>query len=471
MKSLMWFRNDLRMDDNPALRNACIESDEVHAIYIFSSKQNELHNEANCKIEFVIDNLKKLDKELSKINIPLTIIDSQGFDDNSDIIFNLFKERSFTKVFWNNQFGTDEQKRDELVKRSFEINNIEFSSYDEKVVYPPGFIRTGENKPYSVFTPFKRKWIENFNLDLLDIEFKYLEKKKSSITSNVVDFDFKFKRNHLVDMTVWPSGEISAKDRLELYLSKNILRYSQDRNDPIIDGTSRISPYLANGIISPKRCILEALKINNFELDTGDKGITKWIDEIIWREFYKNIMYCFPKVSQNKPFQDYTNKIKWRYKKSEFDAWKNGNTGFPIIDSAMRQLKSEGWMHNRLRMVVAMFFTKNMLHDWRIGEEFFMQNLIDGDFSSNNGGWQWSSSTGTDAAPYFRIFNPLTQSKNFDGEGLFIKKYLKELKGVDKKEIHDPQTETRFNCNYPNQILDLKESRLRAIEAFNNAKN
>ena len=467
----MWFRNDLRMDDNPALRNACIEFDEVHAIYIFSSKQNDLHNEANCKIEFVIDNLKSLDKELSKINIPLTIIDSEGFDDNSDIILNLVKERSFNKVFWNNQFGKDEQKRDELVIRSFQNNNIKFSSYEEKVVYPPGSIRTGEDKPYSVFTPFKKKWIENFNLDFLDIEFKYAAKKKSLIVSNISEFDFKFKKNHLVDMSIWPSGEASAKDRLELFLDKNILRYSQDRNDPIIDGTSRISPYLANGVISPKRCILEALKINNFELDSGEKGITKWIDEIIWREFYKNIMYSFPKVSQNKPFQDYTNNIKWRYEKSELDDWKNGNTGFPIIDSAMRQLKQEGWMHNRLRMVVAMFFTKNMLHDWRIGEEFFMQNLIDGDFSSNNGGWQWSSSTGTDAAPYFRIFNPLTQSKNFDGEGLFIKKYLKELKDVDKKEIHDPQIETRLSCNYPNQILDLKESRLRAIEAFNNAKN
>ncbi len=471
MKSLIWFRNDLRTDDNPALRNACLESDEVHAIYIFSSKQNNLHNEANCKVEFVIENLKRLDQELSKINIPLTIFDSVGFNDNSDIILNLVKERSLDKVFWNNQFGEDERKRDELVLRSLDENRVRYSSYDEKVVYQPGSIRTGEDKPYSVFTPFKKKWIENFNLDLLDIEFKYLPKKKTSTESNLEKFDFKFKRKHLVDMSIWPPGESHARDRLRLYLDKNIFRYSQDRNDPIIDATSRISPYLANGVISPKRCILEALKINNFELDAGEKGVTKWIDEIIWREFYKNIMFCFPKVSQSKPFQDYTNNIKWRFEKSELDAWKHGNTGFPIIDSAMRQLKSEGWMHNRLRMVVAMFFTKNMLHDWRLGEEFFMQNLIDGDFSSNNGGWQWSSSTGTDAAPYFRIFNPLTQSKNFDGEGLFIKKYLTELKDVDKKEIHNPSEETRNFYNYPNQILDLKQSRLRAIEAFNNAKN
>ena len=157
MKSLIWFRNDLRIDDNPALKNACLESDEVHAIYIFSSKQNYIHNEANCKIEFVIENLKSLDQVLSKINIPLTIIDSVGFDDNSHIILNLVKERSLNKVFWNNQFGKDEQKRDELAIRSFKQHDIKFSSYDEKVIYPPGSIRTVEDKPYSVFTPFKKK--------------------------------------------------------------------------------------------------------------------------------------------------------------------------------------------------------------------------------------------------------------------------------------------------------------------------
>ena len=182
-------------------------------------------------------------------------------------------------------------------------------------------------------------------------------------------------------------------------------------------------------------------------------------------------MFSFPKVSKGMPFQDYTKNIKWRFNKEEFDAWKNGKTGFPIIDSAMRQLITEGWMHNRLRMVVAMFFTKNMLHDWRLGEAYFMQNLLDGDFSSNNGGWQWSSSTGTDAAPYFRIFNPITQSKNFDSDGLFIKKYVSELKELDKKEIHDPEENIRNHLNYPSQILDLKQSRLRAIEAFNSAKN
>ena len=471
MKSLVWFRNDLRTDDNPALRAACFQSEEVHGVFIYSNNQMKLHNEANCKIEFIIKNLKSLEKSLSELNIPLTIISSDGFYDNPKKIYNLINERSITNIYWNNQFGEDEGLRDKEVKELLKKNNINYSSYDDQVVFPAGTFKTGEGNPYSVFTPFKKRWVDNFNIDLLDIEFEYVPKAKTNISSNINDFDFCFKTHHSVDISIWPAGEKKAFTKLNNYLDKKIFDYARDRNDPIVDATSRLSPYLASGIISSKRCILEALKKNNFELDSGNKGITKWIDEIVWREFYRNIMFSFPKVSKGEPFQEYTTKIKWRFNEEEFEAWKNGKTGFPLIDAAMRQLISEGWMHNRLRMVVAMFFTKNMLHDWRLGEAFFMQNLIDGDFSSNNGGWQWSSSTGTDAAPYFRIFNPITQSKNFDNDGLFIKKHLNELSDVDIKEIHDPLDETRFNCNYSSKILDLKESRLRAIDAFNEAKN
>ena len=255
-------------------------------------------------------------------------------------------------------FGTDENNRDQEVQKILTNNNIEHETFDDQVVYSPGTIKTKEDKPYSVFTPFKRRWIENFNIDFLDIEFNYTSKNDSGISSNVDEFDFDFKKTHSVDMSIWNIGEESAISILNNYLDSKVLRYSKDRNDPIIDGTSRISPYLASGIISSKRCILEALKKNNFKLDSGESGIVKWIDEIIWREFYKNIMHSFPKVSKGMPFQDYTKNIKWRFDKNEFEAWKTGRTGFPIIDSAMRQLNAEGWMHNRLRMVVAMFFYK-----------------------------------------------------------------------------------------------------------------
>ena len=472
MKSLVWFRTDLRIEDNPALKNAFIESKEIHAIYIFSQAQLQKHNESNVKVDFLIRNLNSLDKSLSSLNIPLTLLDSTGFEDNANLIKQYAIENSINTVFWNNQFGSDEDIRDKKVSIILEKSNIQVKNFDDQVVYKPGALKTGQNKPYSVFTPFKRKWIENFEMDFLDIDFDYHKKNFSrGKPSNIENFNFGFEKTHFVEMDLWPPGEDMAKRRLEDFLKNKINCYSKNRNDPILEGTSRISPYLALGVISPKKCILEALKLNNFEFSSGSLGITKWIDEIVWREFYKNIMFSFPKVSRGEPFQDYSKKIKWRYCEDEFKAWKEGKTGFPIVDAAMRQLLNEGWMHNRLRMVVAMFFTKNMLHDWRLGEAYFMQNLIDGDFASNNGGWQWSSSTGTDAAPYFRIFNPITQSTNFDKDGLFIRKYIPELKDLDKSVIHNPPKEYRKYCNYPEPILDLKESRLRAIEAFKIAKS
>ena len=471
MEALVWFRSDLRINDNPALINAFQQAEKVHAVYIFSPKQQEKHKEASVKIDFIIQNLCLLEKKLSKLNVPLTIIKSDGFNDDASIIYQFVKKRNIHKVLWNNQFGEDESFRDKQVKDCLITDDIRIQTFNDQVIYEPGYLKTGQGFPYSVFTPFKRKWIENFKMEFLDIEYKYESREKLDYSSNIRDFDFDFKINHQVDMDLWPAGEEEADLRLQKFLDNKAINYSKNRNDPILDGTSRISPYLASGIISSKKCILEALKINNFEFSSGKIGITKWIDEIIWREFYKNIMFSFPKVSKNQPFQDYSKAINWRYDENEFIAWKEGNTGFPIVDAAMRQLLHEGWMHNRLRMIVAMFFTKNMLHDWRLGEAYFMQNLIDGDFASNNGGWQWSSSTGTDAAPYFRIFNPITQSTNFDKEGLFIKKYVPELKDLDKSIIHNPPKEHRKYCNYPEPILDLKNSRLRAIEAFKIAKS
>ena len=471
MKSLVWFRCDLRLEDNPALKQAFKEADSIEAIYIYSKNQLKKHNESNVKVDFLIQHLFSLEEILSSLNIPLTIINSNGFEEDPILIDKYCRDRSIEKVYWNNLFGEDETKRDKKVLEVLDSNNVSVKTFHDQVIYSPGTIKTDQGNPYSVFTPFKRKWIDNFKIEFLDIDFQYKIKILQNIQSNISSFDFKFTRSHQVNMEIWDIGELKAEKRLQEFLNEKVLNYSKNRNDPILDGTSRISPYLALGIISPKKCILEALKINNFEFTSGNTGITKWIDEIIWREFYKNIMFSFPKVSRGQPFQDYSKKIKWRYCEEDFKAWKEGKTGFPIIDAAMRQLHNEGWMHNRLRMVVAMFFTKNMLHDWRLGEAYFMQNLIDGDFASNNGGWQWSSSTGTDAAPYFRIFNPITQSTNFDKEGLFIKKYIPELKDLDKSVIHNPPKEHRKYCNYPEPILDLKESRLRAIEAFKIARS
>ena len=470
MKGLVWFRSDLRTGDNPALRSAFEECDEIIAIYLYSPVQATLHNESNIKNDFLIKNLKSLGSKLKLLNVSLVIKNSEGFNQDPSIINSFANENNIHKVFLNKQFGFDENLRDTNTTSLLVTSNVNFEKFNDQIIYEAGFLKTGQGNPFSVFTPFKRRWVENFDMNYLDIDYQYKEKSINSFKGNFEDFNYDFESTHGVDMDLWPHGEDKALERLNEFLSTKAPDYSTNRNDPILEGTSRISPYLANGIISSRRCILEALKLNNFEFTSGNKGYTKWIDEIVWREFYRNIMHSFPKVSKGNPFQDYTNAIQWRYDEDEFNAWKNGMTGFPIIDAAMRQLKAEGWMHNRLRMVVAMFFTKNMLHDWRLGEKFFMESLIDADFASNNGGWQWSSSTGTDAAPYFRIFNPITQSTNFDKDGKFIKKFVPELKDLDKKVIHEPDSSLRRHLGYPEPILNLKESRLRAIEAFKESR-
>ena len=465
MNGMVWLRSDLRMDDNPALSIANNECKRITCVYLLSDKEWKTHNNANVKLDFILRNLKNLSNDLQKLNIQLITGSVEGFDKLPNTIGKFCTTNNITKCYWNNEFGIDEQRRDKKVKSMLKNFGIDYQCFDEQIVFRPGTLLTGQGKPFSVFTPFKKKWIENFSLDHLEIEPEITPKEPFKITDTINTL-ISFKKTHAVDMELWPSGELAARSRLKNFLSEKVFNYSKDRNDPILNGTSRISPYLATGVISNRRCILEALKLNNFELQAGNKGICKWIDEIIWREFYRNIMHSFPRVSMNQPFNLSTLSIKWRYNTDEVQAWKDGRTGFPLIDAAMLQLKHEGWMHNRLRMVVAMFFTKNLLHDWRLGEAFFMENLIDGDFASNNGGWQWSASTGTDAAPYFRIFNPVTQSQNFDPEGRFIKTYLPKLTQLNNKEIHLPPSDSLQELDYPKQIVDLKSSRLRAIEVF-----
>ena len=468
MKGIIWFRSDLRVDDNPALLSALDQCEEVIAIYIFSEMQWELHNESNIKYEFLLKNLTQLQKSLATLNIPLIAINTDSYKTLPHDLSLFAAEQKIGCVFCNNEFGVNEAVRDKNSIDCLKKYNIQLSSFNDQVIYQPGFLKTGQGKPFSVFTPFKRRWVENFDMNFLELATPLKQKKAPSIQSDLSVL--KFIKTHSANIDLWPAGENAAQDTLVNFLHSKANSYNESRNSPILDGTSRISPYLALGILSPKRCILEGLKLNNFEFTSGNKGICKWIDEIVWREFYRNIMHSFPKVSQNQPFQDYTKSIQWRHSSEELEAFYTGRTGFPIVDAGIRQMLAEGWMHNRLRMVVAMFFTKNMLHDWRLGEKFFMQNLIDGDFSSNNGGWQWSSSTGTDSAPYFRIFNPITQSQNFDPKGEFIKKFIPELTNVPVAQIHQPKSDLFSSTNYPAPMLDLKESRLRAIQAFKDAR-
>tara|TARA_B110000467_G_scaffold141452_1_gene142197 strand:- start:958 stop:2376 length:1419 start_codon:yes stop_codon:yes gene_type:complete len=471
MRGLVWLRNDLRLDDNPSFESAFLECEEVLAVYLYSPKQWNSHNESNVKLDFLIQNLQSLSKNLSNLNVPLILLNSLNFKSVSMELDEFISDNNVDKIYWNREFGLNEENRDEEVKSFLISSKQRFEIFNDQILFEPGSLKTQQGGNFSVFTPFKNKWKLEFEESCLPQEFDYKSRKKIDLESNALIFNFQFIKTHNCDMSLWPAGENSALARLEDFLSERVTNYERDRNDPNLEGTSRLSPYLALGIISSRRSIQKSYEQNDKNLIKKNQGIVKWIDELIWREFYRNIMHLNPKVSKNQPFKDSTKNIDWKYDEDQFKSWCEGQTGFPIIDAAMRQLKHEGWMHNRLRMVVAMFFSKNMFHDWRLGEKFFMQNLIDGDFSSNNGGWQWSASTGTDAAPYFRIFNPVSQSEKFDKTGAFIRRYVPELKDLNSKEIHSPIQGLLYPEGYPRPMLDLKETRLLAIETFKNHKD
>lgn len=255
-------------------------------------------------------------------------------------------------------------------------------------------------------------------------------------------------------------------------MASAVLAYQQQRDFPALSGTSSLSPYLAAGVISIRRCFNAALQLNQGELLSGQPGLSTWLNELLWREFYLHLMAAYPKLSKQQPFQAQTQQVQWRHAPADFAAWCQGQTGMPIVDAAMRQLLATGWMHNRLRMISASFLSKNLLIDWRLGEAWFMQHLIDGELAANNGGWQWCASTGTDAAPYFRVFNPVTQAERFDPEARFIQHWLPELAGLSSKACYLPKQEPQqlAALNYPKLIVELKMSRLRAIEAFQDLK-
>jgi deoxyribodipyrimidine photo-lyase len=322
-----------------------------------------------------------------------------------------------------------------------------------------------------VYSPFKRSWYKAYREQSDRVKPIGKPKKQKSmvglsdsVPSEVEGFAFES-----TDANHWDAGEQVAKKMLKSFLRDHGDAYKEERDLPAIEGTSKLSPYLVSGVISLRMCVHAAVEANNGELEKGSNGIVHWISELIWREFYKHILIGFPRVSMHRPFQLETERIEWKENDEHFQAWCEGRTGYPIVDAAMRQLVQTGWMHNRLRMIVAMFLTKNLFLDWRLGERFFMRHLIDGDLSANNGGWQWSASTGTDAAPYFRIFNPYSQSKKCDPDGEFIRRYVPELAGVEGSAVHEPQTIPgllRSSIEYPDPIVYHSTTRNEAIEAF-----
>ncbi|HCK67619.1 MAG TPA: deoxyribodipyrimidine photo-lyase, partial [Anaerolineae bacterium] len=319
-----------------------------------------------------------------------------------------------------------------------------------------------DGRPYTVYTPYSKIWKAQYkSINLIPTPEKI--DTPAGIKSEPLP---KFESNKH-----FPAGELEAQTRFEEFLHKKIYAYANDRNRMDLDGTSSLSPYLRFGMIGLRQCVSAAKQAEAQTRSAEAKRNTEiWLNELIWREFYIQILYHFPHVA-NESFNPALKNIPWRNNVEEFEKWKVGKTGVPIVDAAMHQLKSIGWMHNRARMIAASFLVKDLLIDWRWGEAWFMENLLDGDLAANNGGWQWTAGTGTDAAPYFRIFNPVLQSVKFDPHGNYIRKWIHELKDVDEKVIHTPWKYEIKISGYPEQpIVNREIVKERTLKAYNISK-
>ena len=468
MRTLIWFRRDLRLQDNPALYQASVQAKQgVVALFVVTPTQWAEHDDADCKVAFWLENLKLLSADLWKLGIPLIVKSCDSFSGVPKVIKSVIKKNKCDALYFNREYEVNEVRRDTDVEAVCAKADISVHKYHDRIVVPPNLIKTKEGKFYSVFTPFRKVW-QNVVTDYLETSPKPKKQaapsmEPSAIPNKVQGFDLSKLR-----MDLWKPGEKEAAKRLKKFADR-IGGYDDQRDLPSINGTSLLSSYLAAGVISPRQCLAAAIASNGGKV-VGKQGPTTWISELAWRDFYAHIMVACPRVSKHLPFKLKTEKLDWRDERSELEAWQQGQTGFPIVDAGMRQLNRTGWMHNRLRMVTAMFLTKNLLIDWRLGEKYFMQKLIDGDLAANNGGWQWSASTGTDAVPYFRIFNPFSQSKRFDVDGKFIKQMCPELEKVPAKSLHDPkklrESITSLGIDYPDFVVDYPASRTRALAAF-----
>ncbi|MDF0730143.1 deoxyribodipyrimidine photo-lyase [Pseudomonas entomophila] len=465
---LIWLRSDLRIDDNTALSAATGQGPTI-ALWITSPGQWQAHDDAPCKVDFWLRNLRDLRQALERLNIPLLIRHTETWQQAPQAVLDVCREHRIQAVHWNEEYGINETLRDDTTRVQLEHAGITAHAHLDQLLFRPGTLLTRAGHYFQVFGQFRKACLEHLHRNLPAQAHAVKAQAPLEVVSDPIPQHLDgFEPPSRALREYWPAGEGEAKARLTRFVDEAIEDYQAQRDLPGKPGTSQLSPYLAAGVISPRQCLHAALAGNRGEFDSGNQGVRTWIDELLWREFYKHILVGYPQVSRHRPFRTHTEALPWRDAEDDLLAWEQGRTGFPIIDAAMRQLLHTGWMHNRLRMIVAMFLSKNLLIDWRKGERHFMRHLIDGDLAANNGGWQWSASTGTDSVPYFRIFNPVTQSQRFDPQGTFIRHWLPELKQLNDKEVHFPvKSADLFATNhYFTPIVDLDSSRQRALAAF-----
>ncbi len=468
---LVWFRRDLRTLDHSALQAALDSAQPVVACFIATPQQWQEHHMAPIQADLIARRLEHLNQELAELNIPFLYREVEQFSDCIDVIQGWASLFNVTEVMANSHYEVNEQALDRKVLEALKQSDIRFKLFHDKCVHAPGTVLNKQGDYFKVFTPFKRAWLQKFQLPT--VSKPHAQQPLSQQVLSTLEgkcFNDNFIFNYPREASAhWFASTHDILNQLRMFARERSDTYKAERDFPAIDATSQLSPYLAIGALSARQCIAR-LFAENEQADLSE-GKASWLSELIWREFYQHLLVFEPKLVKGKAFIDWESKIQWSYDERVFERWKTGTTGYPIVDAAMRQLNQTGWMHNRLRMIVASFLTKDLHIDWRWGESYFMSKLVDGDFAANNGGWQWSASTGCDGQPYFRIFNPVSQGEKFDADGRFVRYWVPEIKSVPNKFIHKPWTWDGFSLlDYHSPIVDHKVEREITLRLFKSAK-
>ncbi len=441
----IWLINkDLRIENN-ILVQALNDCDSVLPVFVWDEKLRRSSSDSKIA-SFYREALNNLSKELDNLNGQILI----KLGDSEAVLDHLKSKYSVCSIY--TQFDVDPGHREFIknISKKFEVKllNTSYLSDLNKTLKDDG-------TPYLTFSSFSRAWFRNE----FDIQHEITPTKSNFLVIDEVN-DFSPPPNN----TPFKASKLFGNKRLSNYIEKNLLSYNKLRNRLDLDGTSMLSAYFNSGIVDIKRSYILA---ENFGLN--NPGVKSWINELLWREFNAYIMFHFPKIIHS----SLNNKLSyypWEENEDHLNSWKQGLTGFSCVDACMRQLLDIGWMHNRGRMIVASFLTKDLFINWREGEKWFMENLVDADTASNVGGWQWTAGSGVDAAPYFRIFNPITQGEKFDPDGTYIRKWVSELSDMETKFIHDPSKYKAIN-QYPDPIVSHEDSRKKALHIFNSLKN
>ncbi|MGK7950108.1 MAG: FAD-binding domain-containing protein [Xenococcaceae cyanobacterium] len=470
---LFWHRRDLRLTDNLGLAAASGQSKKVVGVFCLDRDILERDDIAPARVTYMIGCLQELQQSYQKIGSQLLILQGKP----SQAIPELADALKAKAVFWNWDVEPYAKERDKEVREALKEKGIAVANYWDQLLHAPGEIRTkSSDEPYKVYTPFWKNWKEQEKKAIPDsidkLEGLTKAEIKTATKAGVIDLptakDLGFTWDNPLLLA---PGEKAARERLEEFGDRSLYEYNEQRNFPAVDGTSKLSAALKFGAIGIRtiwQATIEAY--DNCRSDEARENVQTWQQELAWREFYQHCMYFFPELEQG-AYRDEFKDFPWENNEDLFQAWCEGKTGYPIVDAAMRQLNETGWMHNRCRMIVASFLTKDLIIDWRWGEKYFMQKLYDGDLSANNGGWQWSASSGMDPKP-LRIFNPFSQTQKYDPEAEYIRQWLPELSSIDTEYLVTGKIDDsdRDSCDYPQPIVEHKVQQKKFKELYKQQK-